>query len=123
MALAARMQAAAIRLLTKFDESPSDNRRIKLLRQGLPYWDDNLDEQVPGTFESFDLVGVTVNYSDTLVDGTTILAGDMKAIVTSSVAPKANDKVSVDGVQWSIVGEPKSQYTGVAIVYILQLRK
>lgn len=123
MGVAARMQKTAAKLLTKFDESDSNNRRIKLVRKGVPVWDEAAGEVLPGVDTTVDLVGVTVPFSAGLIDGTTIQSGDVQAIVTSAEAPKPDDKLLIDGVQWSIVGQPLVQYTGVAIVYKIHARK
>ena len=120
MGLAARMQKTATRLLDKFDESDG---RIKLVRKGIPTWDDDAGEFLPGIDTSIDLVGVTVNFEDSEINNTTILTGDVKVIVTSKEPIKLNDKLLIDGIEWSIVAEPKTQYTGTVICYILQARK
>ena len=123
MSFAGRMQGVATKLLTKYDESPSGSRRIKLVRKGVPVWSDEYAEMLPGVDETIDLVGVTVPFSASLVNGTTIHAGDVQAIVTSAVEPTMDDKLMIDGVQWSIVAQPLVQYTGTAICYKIQARK
>lgn len=120
MSFAKKMQNTATRLLSKYDES---NGRIKLLRKGIPVWDEDAGEMLPGLTETVDLVGVTVPFSAGLVDGTTIQSGDVQAIVTATEAPKADDKLLIDGAEWSIVGQPLIQYTGLAICYKIHARK
>ena len=120
MSLAKRMQKTATKLLSKFDESDG---RIKLLRQGAPYWDDTLAEIVPGDFEEVPLVGVTNNYAASLIDGTNIKAGDIQVIATSAEPIKMNDKLLIDGAQWSVVNQPIIDYTGGNICYKAQCRK
>ena len=117
------MQGVATKLLTKFDESPSDDRRIKLVRKGTPVWDDTAGEVLPGLPEVIDLVGVTVPFSAGLVNGTTIQAGDVQAIVTSATAPTTADKLQIDGVEWSIVDMPLVEYTSTAICYKIHARR
>lgn len=123
MSFAKRMQGVATKLLTKYDESPSDDRRIKLVRKGVPAWDDDAGEVLPGVDEVIDLVGVTVPFSAGLVNGTTIQAGDVQAIVTSATAPTTADKLQIDGVEWSIVDRPLVDYTGVSICYKIHARR
>ena len=123
MSFAGRMQGVATKLLTKYDESPSGDRRIKLVRKGVPAWDDDAGEVLPGVDDVIDLVGVTVPFSAGLVNGTTIQAGDVQAIVTSATAPTTADKLQIDGVQWSIVAQPLVQYTGTAICYKIHARR
>lgn len=120
MGFAQRMQDMATRLLTKYDESDG---RLALLRVGTPVWDETLAEMVPGLVETVPLVGVTVPFSAALVDNTTIQSGDVQAIVTAAQEPKAGDKMLIDGEQWSIVGQPLVQYTGLAICYKIHCRK
>lgn len=124
MSFAKRMQKnVATKLLTKYDESPSDERRIKLVRKGVPAWDDDAGEVLPGVDEIIDLVGVTVPFSAGLVNGTTIQAGDVQAIVTSATEPTTADKLQIDGVEWSIVDRPLVDYTGVSICYKIHARR
>lgn len=123
MSFAKRMQGVATKMLTKFDESPSDDRRIKLVRKGVPAWDDDAGEVLPGVDDVIDLVGVTVPFSAGLVNGTTIQAGDVQAIVTSATAPTTDDKLQIDGVEWSIVDRPLVDYTGVSICYKIHARR
>ena len=123
MSFAKRMQGVATKLLTKYDESPPDERRIKLVRKGVPAWDDDAGEVLPGVDEIIGLVGVTVPFSAGLVNGTTIQAGDVQAIVTSATAPTTADKLQIDGVEWSIVDRPLVDYTGVSICYKIHARR
>ena len=123
MSFSKRMQGVATKLLTKYDESPSSDRRIKLVRKGVPVWSDEYAEMLPGVNETIDLVGVTVPFSASLVNGTAIHAGDVQVAVTSAVEPTMDDKLMIDGVQWSIVAQPLVQYTGAAICYKIQARK
>lgn len=123
MSFAKRMQGVATKLLTKYDESPSDDRRIKLVRKGVPAWDDDAGEVLPGADEIIDLVGVTVPFSAGLINGTTIQAGDVQAIVTSATAPTTADKLQIDGVEWSIVDRPLVEYTSTTICYKIHARR
>ena len=120
MGLADRMRKTATRLLDKFDESDG---RIKLVRKGIPTWDDDAGEFLPGIDTTIDLVGITVNFEDSEVNNTTILSGDVKVVVTSKEQIKLNDKLLIDGVEWSVVSEPKPNYTGIPICYMVQARK
>ena len=120
MGLAARMQKTATRLLGKFDESDG---RIKLVRKGIPTWDNDAGEFLPGIDATIDLVGVTVDFDESEINNTTILAGDVKVIVTSNEPIKLNDKLLIDGIEWSVVSEPKANYTGIPICYMMQARK
>ena len=120
MGLAARMQKTATRLLGKFDESEG---RIKLIRKGIPTWDNDAGEFLPSADTFIDLVGVTANYSESEINNTTVLSGDIMVVVTSKEQIKLNDKLLIDGVEWSVVSEPKANYTGIPICYMMQARK
>ena len=120
MGLAVRMQKTATRLLDKFDESDG---RIKLVRKGIPTWDNDAGEFLHGTDTLIDLVGVTANYSESEINNTTVLSGDIMVVVTSSEQIKLSDKLQIDGVEWSVVSEPKSNYCGIPICYAVQARK
>ena len=120
MGIAERMQKTATRLLGKFDESDG---RIKLVRKGIPTWDNDAGEFLPGVDSTIDLVGVTVNFEDSEINNTTILSGDVKVIVTSKEPINLNDKLLIDDVEWSVVSEPKANYTGIPICYAVQARR
>ncbi len=114
------MQKTATRRLYKADESDG---RIKLIRKGIPVWDNDAGEFLPGIDTTIDLVGVTVNFADSEINNTTILAGDVKVIVTDNEQIKLNDKLLIDGIEWSVVSEPKSNYCGIPICYAVQARR
>lgn len=124
MGLATRLQATATKLLTKFDESNSADRRCKLVKPaGEPVWDPVNAEYVPQPPTTIDMVGVTVQFSAALVNGTTIQSGDVMFIGTAEAEPTMQDKVLIDGVQWSIVDIPLVDYTGVTIAVKIHCRK
>lgn len=124
MSFANRMQGVASKLLDKFDESKV---RLKLIKPaGEPVWDETLAEMVPQESEQFDLVGVTTQFSAAMINGTTIQAGDVMVIAKVNQLIESisvQDKVLIDGVQWSITQEPKVDYTALTICYKIHCRK
>jgi hypothetical protein len=124
MSFADEMAQVATELLTEFDEREPGGK-IKLIRQGIGVWDEIEGETVFPDPVEIDLTGVAVPYSATLVNGTTIQAGDIKLTITNGVEPTQADKVLIDGVQYSIVANTPFAYTGkdLTIAYAVQLRK
>ena len=122
MGLAKRMQNTATRLLSKFDES---NGRIVLIKVGgEPVWDPVSAEMVLPASTEIPLTGVTVAFSAAQVNGTTIQSGDVMCIVKAGDAEiTQQDKVKIDGVQWSIVDTPLVDYTGITICHKIHCRK
>ena len=122
MGLAKRMQSTATRLLSKFDES---NGRIVLVKVGgEPVWDPVKAEMVLPASAEIPLTGVTVAFSAAQVNGTTIQSGDVMCIVKAGDAEiTQQDKVKIDGVQWSIVDTPLVDYTGLTICHKIHCRK
>jgi len=124
MSFAKRMQGVADKLLTKFDERPAGSR-MQLIQQGAAVWDDVLVEMVFPAPVTTEVIGVAVPYSQNLVDGTTIQSGDIKVTITSDVEPMAADKMSIDGVQYSVISILPYAYTGkdLTMAYAVQLRR
>ena len=122
MGLAKRMQNTATRLLSKFDES---NGRIVLVKVGgEPVWDPVSAEMVLPASIEIPLTGVTVAFSAAQVNGTTIQSGDVMCVVKADDAEiTQQDKVKIDGVQWSIVDTPLVDYTGLSICHKIHCRK
>ena len=122
MGLANRMQSTATRLLSKFDES---NGRIVLVKVGgEPVWDSVKAEMVLPASIEIPLTGVTAAFSAAQVNGTTIQSGDVMCIVKAGDAEiTQQDKVKIDGIQWSIVDTPLVDYTGLTICHKIHCRK
>lgn len=122
MPLAARMQKVADRLLIKYDERVT---KIVLVQQSAKVWNATTAEYEFQSDVPVDVTGVAVPYIDSLVDGTTIQAGDIKLTITRAIKPTLKDKVILDGVEYSIVSVTPYQYTGAElnIAFAVQLRK
>ena len=122
MGFASDMQEVASDLLGEFDES---NGRIVLVKVGgEPVWDPVSAEMVLPASTEIPLTGVTVSFSAAQVNGTTIQSGDVMCIVKAGDAEiTQQDKVKIDGVQWSIVDTPLVDYTGLTICHKIHCRK
>lgn len=121
MSFAKSMQAVASKLLSQFDESDG---RIVLIRKGGAVWDPVLAEMVQSPDVEIKMTGVTVAYSEQMVNGTTIQAGDVQVIasvVDGGISPQ--DKIKIDGALWSIVGVPMVDYTGLTLCHKIQCRR
>lgn len=124
MSFANKMQGVANKLLTKFDERPV-NGKIQLIKNSTAVWDPVLAEDVITEGEALDLTGVAVPYSQSMIDGTTIQSGDIKLTITNGVEPEQQDKILLDGVQYSIITIQPFAYTGedLTIAYAIQIRR
>lgn len=124
MGFASDMQEVASELLGEFDES---NGRIVMVKVGgEPVWNETLGEMVIPASSDIPLTGVTVAFSASQINGTTIQQGDVMCIVHAldpSVGITLQDKVKIGGVQWSIVDTPLVDYTGLTICHKIHCRK
>jgi hypothetical protein len=134
MSFAEKMQVVATKLLNKFDERVGDDR-LAILKQGSVVWNPVTAENDIGPDVKYFLTGVQKNDMAGLVDGTTVLQGDMMLTVSTVIVdeseividytPRNADKMLIDGEEWSIVNTPHSNYTGNAltVVFKIQVRK
>ena len=124
MGFASEMQEVASELLGEFDESTG---RIVLVKVGGdPVWSESLGEMVIPASTDIPLRGVTVAFSAAQINDTTIQQGDVMCIVQAldpSIGISLQDKVKIDGVQWSIVDTPLVDYTGLTICHKIHCRK
>lgn len=125
MSFARRMSKVATKLLTKFDERVVP---IKVIKLGIgTVFDEVLGEFVAVPDEEYAAKGVAITVSESMVNGTTIQAGDKIVTVSTDIGyrPTTADKVILDGEQWSIVDTPHVEYTGrdLPIDYKMQVRK
>ena len=124
MGFASDMQEVANDLLGEFDESIG---RIVLVKiGGEPVWNETLGEMVIPASTEIPLTGVTVAFSAAQVNGTTIQQGDVMCIAQAldpSIGISLQDKVKIDGIQWSIVDTPLVDYTGLTICHKIHCRK
>lgn len=127
MSRALRFQNIASRLLAKFDERIVGVDSIQL-EQTPSSFNPITGEYEFGTPVFFNLVGVAVSFSKEhtnaiSTNGNVIQAGDQLLKIDSTVEPKINDKILLDGLKYSIVSIDPSRYTNRTILYTVHLRK
>ena len=124
MSFSEDMQQVATELLTEFDERPVGGK-IQLVKNSAAVWNPVLAEDVITPGATIDLTGVAVPYSQSMINGTTIQTGDIKLTITNGVEPEQQDKILLDGVQYSIMPISHFAYTGkdLTIAYAIQIRR
>jgi len=130
VSLALKFQRLSDMLLLKFDERTSDIDAIQL-EQIHVILNPSTREDEPGTPIITNLIGVVSKFdreytnanSNTNNNTNTIEAGDQLLKITSAVEPLMGDKISFDGLKYSIVSISPSRYTNKTILYTVHLRK
>ena len=134
MTFSTDMQIMATELLGSFDERTGIDK-MSILKQGEQVWNPAIGEYDIGPDVKYFLSGVERTNLNGLANGTTIQQGD--ELITASInvvdelgnkveyVPKVNDKMIIDGVNWSIIDTPHINYTGngLIIAYKMQVRK
>ena len=131
MSFARRMNGVANKLRTKFDERKGD-KRLALIKKGTKSFDSVLGEYVFTPDTKYFMTGVESTIDAGLVNGTTTQSGDKMLTVhtklldeqgsPANITPALQDKVIIDGVQWSIVATPHVDYTGADNIVLLELQ-
>ena len=131
MSFAKKMKGVNNRLCAKFDERSGDDR-LAILKQGDQVWDEIEAEYITGPDTKYFLEGVQINTLAGMVNGTTIQQGDMSITASTIVkdesdvvidyVPAVNDKMLIDGVQWSIVDTPHVNFTGNDLIVSLKMQ-
>ena len=116
-AFSRKMQGVATRLLDNYGST------VTLVHSGGKVWDGTLGELVQQPSASIALTSVPVPVNASLVDGTTIQAGDRIVKADYSVVPSMEDKVKFGGEQWSVVGIEKKMVNDDIVAYFIQVRK
>lgn len=112
-----KMQGVATRLLGKYGST------ALLVKAGGKVWDSVAGEFVFSDPTTHPLTGVPVPVESSLINGTTIQAGDITVIADYQLEPSMEDKVVIGGVQLSIVAvEPKLLNDDV-VAYFIRCRK
>lgn len=115
----AALRVEVDKLLAEFGQ------QCQLRRAGAPVTVDPVAGTVSGAAEqSFDVVGVVVDYDEKLVDGATIMRGDRLVYVQAVERPRQGDTfVEASGVQWSVVDFSAVDPAGVPVLFSLQVRR
>lgn len=134
MSFATKMQGVNNKLCAKFDERKG-NDRLAIIKQGDQTFNMTTGETEFGPDVKYFLTGVQINALAGMVNGTTIQQGDMSITASTIVkdeldatvdyVPRVNDKMLIDGVEWSIEDAPHVNYTGndVIVSFKMTVRK
>lgn len=127
MSLALKFKDVAFRLLAKFDERTAGVDSIQLEQIPVSF-NPTTGEYEFGTSVFFNLVGVVVDFNKehtnaASTNGNVIQAGDQLLKIDSTIEPKMNDKILLDGLKYSIVSIDPSRYTNRTLLYTVHLRK
>lgn len=113
-----RLSQSAERLLRRA------GRACTLTKRAKGTYDASSSRAAQGAPEHFPITCVTLEFNAREVDGTMILAGDLRAYTISKEAvPAVGDMVTIDGKQWRIEDPRPLNPGGVTLLYDLQLRK
>lgn len=88
-------------------------------------YDPDAGQNVP-TYSDHAVNGAVSAYSERLIDGTAVLVGDLRLTVPArdtGFAPSTNDKVVMDGENWSIVNAAPIYSGEQAAAFRLQIRR
>ena len=131
MGLGKNFQNLNNRLCKKFDER-TGNDRLAILKQGERVFNMTTGEYDIGPDTKYFMIGVQINTLAGMVNGTTIQQGDMSITASTKLVdeleapvdyvPAVNDKMLIDGVQWSIVDAPHVNYTGNGVIVSLKMQ-
>lgn len=75
---------------------------------------------IPAT--SFDVIGLREEYKPSEIDGTRIVAGDVKFLCQAVKHVKVGDLVSLNGTDYRVINPNPLQPAGATMLFQLQLR-
>jgi hypothetical protein len=116
MSFYSEMQDYATELLTEFGKVFTLNRY-----DGGTTLADGSDSE--GTATPFDILGMTVPFSQSEINSSTVEAGDIQMIIDADVEPFSSDKILVDSQEYSVISIERKKPADVVLCYFLQLRK
>lgn len=122
MVMAIDLSATATRLLRSL-AADEESGYLKLVRVAGTTKDPDSGIVTGGVTSTIDLAGALIGYRESEIDGTRIMGGDKKAVVSCLVEPLATDvlRVAGDG-DYTIVAIEQVSHAGVVQVYHLQVR-
>lgn len=113
-----RAQNTADRMLTRFGQTVRILRPVK--SSGEDY------DPTIGTPTRYDAAGAVMTYRNAEIDGTRVLAGDKKVLVSAKglgITPATSDKLSIGGVSHAIVDVMPFAPAGTVVYFEIQARK
>jgi hypothetical protein len=113
------LRGTATRLLKQF------GRKAVLTRKAQGTYNPATSSANQGAPVEYSVTVVTLEYSSREIDGTNIVAGDVRAYVEAGadVEPAIGDNMTIDGQAWRVVQPKPLNPGGVVLLYDLQLRR
>ena len=111
------LATTAKRLLTQYGQT------VTLNYYSAKVFDPILGNYTGGVTLSLAGKGAIFKYNRSEVDGEQIIEGDANLYLSITATPKAGDKVSIDSVDWHIVGITELNPAGTSVYYQAQIRK
>jgi hypothetical protein len=112
-----RMAATASKLLAKFGSEVSVSRTtggsVNPVTGAI----------TPGATTTLKAQGIISEFDTKLVDGTAIRYGDRLLIIDNTFEPLMTDRPLIGSQQWNIVSIEAKKPAGVAVVYMIHVRR
>lgn len=93
---------------------------VKVTRPGAVDRVDGEEVVIPPT--SFDVIGLREEYKPSEIDGTRIVAGDVKFLCQAVKPVQIGDLISLNGTDYRVVNPNPLQPAGTTMLFQLQLR-
>ena len=114
-----RAGASALKLLKKYGQSAT-LKRTETTTSPLKPW-----EPGASTTVSYPVTCVVADFSEKMIDGSTIIYGDKRVIVAAKdmpVVPCVSDVIAVGATEYTIINVKTIAPAGAAVVYELHAR-
>ena len=115
----ARPAATAKRLLTRFGQP------VTVMREVQGGYDPTRGEVIPSSAEGYTGHGAAMSYANRDIDGTLILRGDVRVLLSPDAAfePKPGDKVTLaDTTVLTVINSRATKPAGMAVLFEVQCR-
>lgn len=76
-----------------------------------------------GTQTDIDITAFTIPFSKTVIDGQSILKGDVRVIMDNQTTPEQEDNVVIDGDNYSIISITPFNAGGIVLGHEIQVRR
>lgn len=110
----AKLQAKAGKVIDRFGGEVDARRPAYTTREN--------GQEVIHPAISYNVTGVKYDYAPAEIDGTRILAGDCKFLVSGAYDIRVGDIIPIDGKDHRVINTGDIQPAAVGVAYILQMR-
>lgn len=110
----AKLQAKAGKVIDRFGAA------LTAVRPGSVEWVSGEEVEQPEI--TYPIIGVKYDYAPKEIDGTHILAGDCKFIVSGAYDVRVGDIIPIDGKAHRVISSGPIKPAAVGVAYILQMR-